>query len=436
MNDIEKKFTKSGEITYLSIVDSLQAHGGNGRLKLSWINFSDPRITSYKILWNSGKDSVVLDINNESRPDTIHLMLTDMAEGTYYFEVYALDTLHHSSLSSTIIGMVYGANYAASLLPIAYETLSRIGDSLQIIWQKSAGNIYTGGSLRYSDNQGKFEEVALSSSKDTTILAAFPIGGSFEYTSGFLPESGAIDTFYTNQTTVNIPMDTVNWNDYVSIFGHLGSLLAEDATGKIFWYGANNENGFELKMPSLLDYPWYIFDTVLSYQDNLIGRETATGFLYRYNVDENGVLGPAHWRIGPAGWGAFNLLFTNDEYLYAREPDGSLWQYPLLPGGAMGSGIQVIGLYSQYDKMVAIGTSFLFCRDHSGNLWRITVGSGGQSSDPIQVAQQWDIYNMISTLGTDILARKKDGTLWRIPVDTNGNIGQPSAITIAYEVFK
>jgi hypothetical protein len=293
------------------------------------------------------------------------------------------------------------------------------------------GDQFAGGSLRYMDDGGKALEISLPNRTDTTTLAGFPSGGSFAYTSAFVPEPGAIDTFY-QQATVNVPVDTVNWRQYVSIFGHLGSLLAEDASGQIFWYGTDGHQGFQKKTPLLLDYPWYIFGLVLSYQNNLIGKETETGFLYRYEVDENGILAPAHWRIGPAGWEAFDVLFTNDDYLYARKPDGTLWRYPLLTGGDMGGGALVSGAYSQYDKMIISG-SFLFCRDASGSLWRIAVAPDGSTAAPVLAAQHWSDYDIISMLGGDILARDTNGRLWRIPVGAAGDLGQPSAIVIVYE---
>lgn len=430
MDDIEKKFTMDGEMTYLSRADSLQAHGGNGRVEVSWILFSHPNITSYKVFWNNGRDSVAGTVERGSGADTIQLMLNNMAEGTYYFEVYTFDASNHSSIRSTVTGKVYGPKYTASLLSRSYRKLSREGDALQIQWM-DGGDQFAGGSLRYTNDAGDPVEISLPNRTDTTTLAEFPSGGSFAYTSSFVPEPGAIDTFY-QQATVNVPVDTVSWSQYVSIFGHLGSLLAENASGQIFWYGTDGHQGFQKKTPTLLDYPWYIFGLVLSYQNNLIGKETETGFLYRYEVDENGALAPAHWRIGPAGWEAFDLLFTSDDYLYARKPDGTLWRYPLLAGGAMGGGALISGTYSQYDKIVVSG-SFLFCRDTSGSLWRIAVAQDGSTGTPVLVAHDWGSYDIISVLGDDILVRDTDGILWRITVSLAGDLGQPSAIVIVYE---
>jgi hypothetical protein len=430
MDDIEKKFTRDGEITYLSRADSLQAHGGNGRIDISWILFSDPKISSYKVYWNNGRDSATGAVDRLAGADTVHLTLTDMAEGTYYFKVFTFDASNHSSIQSSVTGKVYGPKYAASLLPRSYRKLRRVGDALQIEWM-DGGDGFAGGSVRYTDNHGKPVKVTLPDRTDTTTLTAFPSGGTFDYTSAFVPEPGAIDTFYS-EASVGVPVDTVHWNQYVAIFGHLGSLLAEDASGQIFWYGTDGENGFQKTTPSLLDYPWYIFNTMLSYQDNLIGRETGSGFLYRYQVDDKGVLAPAHWRIGPAGWDAFDLLFTNDDYLYGRYPDGALWRFPLLAGGAMGAGSLVTGSYNQYDKLIVCG-SFLFGRDISGSLWRIGVNTDGTTEVPVLAAEQWGMYDIISVLGDNILARDETGTLWRIPVDTTGSLGQPSAITIVYE---
>jgi len=432
MDDIEKKFTRDGEITYLSRADSLHAYGGNGRIELSWILFSDPKITSCKVFWNDDRDSIVRNISRTPGVDTIQLMLTNMAEGTYYFEVYTYDAQGNASIKSSVIGKVYGPKFAASVLPRSYRKLDRVGDTLQVEWM-DGGDQFAGGSLSYTDASGKLVQMKLSAHPDTSKLAGFPNGGSFDYISAFLPEPGAIDTFY-KEASIRVPVDTVFWNQYVSVFGHLGSILAEDASGNIFWYGTDGNDGFLKTRPGKLDYPWYIFDQVLSYQNNLIGREIGTGFLYRYEVDEHGVLAPAHWRIGPAGWEVFDLLFSTDDYLYGRKTDGTLWRYPLLPAGDMGAGVQVSGVYDQYDQMLAT-EGFLFCRDHNGTLWRIPVADDGTTGVAENVAQSWGQYTTLSTLGNDILAKDGQGLLWRIPVKADGKLAERIPVIITYENF-
>ncbi|RZM24484.1 MAG: DUF4998 domain-containing protein, partial [Pedobacter sp.] len=299
MNDMQKEFVGDGEILYTSRPDSLKANSGMNKIELSWIITSDPKIAGYKIYWNNGNDSLIREINRGTGVEQIKVLLPNLAEGTYSFDIYSYDKAGNQSVKSTILGKVYGALYESSLLPHSFRKLSRSGSDLVVDWMSPEAEL-TGAEINYQDRTGKAVKIKLAKNTASTILPLFPLAGSFELTSSFIPAPNAIDTFRVTNT-VRLPMKDVDWKSYTSVFGHLGSILALSSSGTLVCFVADGNGGFRNQLPVVIDYPWYIFDNVWSYKGNLIGREKETGWLYRYNVTASGERIPPHTRLGPAG---------------------------------------------------------------------------------------------------------------------------------------
>lgn len=430
MNDIQQEFVGDGEITYIAKADSIYAKGGINKVEIKWTLLSDPKIAGYKIFWNNRKDSLERPITRGSGVDYIKVLLTDMEEGTYNFEIYTFDKIGNSSIKTTVVGKVYGEKYEATLLPRTYRKLTRIGNDLQVEWMPAEAE-YIGGELAYLDNSGNPVKMQIAPQATTTLLTSFPVASSFELTSAFKPTEDAIDIFYKTNTTT-IPVVEVNWKPYVSVFGHLGSLLALDGSGTLVCYVNDGNGGFKNESPKLIDYPWYIFDTVVSYKGNLVGREIGSGFLYRYTVNAQGVRTPPHVRLGPAGWQIYDLLFTSDNFLFVRMPNGQMERYPISGEGNMDGGVILNGNYSQYDKIEVSGTN-LMCREPNGKLWRVPVSSAGVAGAAVQIDEGWNEYVMMTHIDLDLLGKKSNGELWRYPVDANGNIGTPEKVTVVFE---
>jgi hypothetical protein len=204
MDDTQKIFTEGGELTYPAKADSLKATGGLNRLELSWLMFADPKVDSYKIYWNNRKDSIVNKVQKTEEVDTIRVMLKNLAESTYHFEVYTYDKFGHSSVKAMASGKVYGDRYIASLLPKAYRLLTRKGLDLHIDWMGSDPQLIY-AELSYTNRSGVLEEVKILGKDEVTKLESFPVKGVFELRSVFVPEANALDTFYTEYQKITVP---------------------------------------------------------------------------------------------------------------------------------------------------------------------------------------------------------------------------------------
>ena len=197
MENTYKEFVGDGETVYLQKADSIKTRGGDKRIELSWLIMSDPKVSRYKVFWNNNRDSVENTFVNNEGVDTLRVMLTDMREDVHSFKIFTYDDKGNSSVAANAIGRVYGDMYQASLLQRAYKSILRDEADMIINWAE-ADNTVAFVKFEYLDNL-KNPKVKIGSrdAKSDTLKNFLP-GGTFKYRTAFLPDSLALDTFYTS----------------------------------------------------------------------------------------------------------------------------------------------------------------------------------------------------------------------------------------------
>lgn len=196
MEDTYKDFIKDGEIVYTGRPDSLKVFPGRNRVKLSWLLISDPKITRCKVFWNDGADVLEVPVQRSAGTDTITVMLSNMPERTYTFEVFTYDNDGHSSIVSDTIGAVYGDVYAGSLFNRPLKTIAFSTDTARLEWAGASAQSVS-VQLNYTDASNIPRTVVVPRLDSKTNLPKFKKGNSFQYRTLYLPEKNAIDTFFT-----------------------------------------------------------------------------------------------------------------------------------------------------------------------------------------------------------------------------------------------
>jgi len=204
MNDNYEVFLKDGETIYPGKADSLKTFSGNYRIMLQWLLVSDPTIARARIFWNTKQDSMEIAIQRTLGVDTIRVIIPNLDERTYTFNIFTFDKAGNKSVSSEVAGVAYGDIYRGSLLNRAYSKVAVTSGKLVITW-KAAQKQSIGDELVYTDNTGTEKTVLVPVTETTTTLSDYQTGTSFKYRSGYLPEVTAIDTFYTGFITVTPP---------------------------------------------------------------------------------------------------------------------------------------------------------------------------------------------------------------------------------------
>lgn len=201
-----RQFVDGGEIIYIAKADSIKLRGGNNRLELSWLLLSDPKVHEYKVYWNNRKDSIKNLIQKTTEIDTVRVMLKNLAEGAIEFEIFMYDKLGNSSVKASKIGQVYGERYRSSLLNRTYMSTRRlVNKDLEFDW-KSADNDVLFSEIKYTDNANKSIVKIVKNTAKLDTLKSFPIKGTMDLRTAFLPDTSAIDTFYTSYQTIVLPM--------------------------------------------------------------------------------------------------------------------------------------------------------------------------------------------------------------------------------------
>lgn len=203
MDDIYREFYEKGETVYVGKADSIKVKGGRERVELSWLLLSDPKVTGYKVYWNNRKDSVQNSVIKTAGIDTVKLLLSNMPEDIYLFEIYMFDKDRNSSILSSAIGKSYGQFYQNSILNRTFKSSRRITAGAEITWTAAAQDLLF-VDLSYIDKSGNTISKLLSRSVEVDTLYNIPVRGTFQYRSAYIPEPNALDTFYTNYRTVTL----------------------------------------------------------------------------------------------------------------------------------------------------------------------------------------------------------------------------------------
>lgn len=197
MTDNYQEFLKGGEIVYPGKADSLKVFPGKYRIGLSWLITSDPTITSAIVFWNAGKDSTLVPITRTSGIDTVNVILENLQELPYTFNVVTLDSKGNKSINTEIIGTVFGDIYRKRLLNRAIKGFTYTGNNMLTIQWVTADKGTLGEEIIYTDLNGASHTVISGVNSDEVQLEKYNPESGFSYTTVFTPDSMAIDTFKT-----------------------------------------------------------------------------------------------------------------------------------------------------------------------------------------------------------------------------------------------
>lgn len=220
MDATYEEYLEGGERIYTGRADSLKAFPGYKRVGLSWLLISDPKITYCKVFWNNGVDSMKIPVKRSAGIDTINIIVNDLEEGVYTFDIYTGDDRGHTSLKASVIGRVYGDEYSANMPDMPFTRAKWWDDKTTIKWGVKEGNdILTGVELSYTDLSGEKQQMIVLPDSTETVMEDYKKGTDFHYRTMYLPDSTAIDTLYTESVAVSPvtehEMDKSDFAEYV-----------------------------------------------------------------------------------------------------------------------------------------------------------------------------------------------------------------------------
>lgn len=148
MDATYKEFIEEGPIVYIGKVDSLKAYAGRNRAMLEWQKLLDPRAKTAKIFWENRTRSTELQLTDKA--GLTQVIVKDLAEGSYVFEVCTYDTHGNSSIMSEVPCTVYGDVYEKLLFNTKVKTAVLKNDVLTITFAASLEPTFFGSEITYT----------------------------------------------------------------------------------------------------------------------------------------------------------------------------------------------------------------------------------------------------------------------------------------------
>lgn len=200
MNSIHQKYLDEGEAVYIGYPDIVAARAGYGRIQLEWKINADPKIDGCCIYWNDRKDSMTV---TPDRTVPVMEQVITLPEGKYILEIVNKSKDGYRSLAGTVSGESYGEEYKNSLYNRTVTEVAIKPGKVIFTWAPEEGCV--GVNLSYTNSKDQTKEVFIKSDQTVLELDDFVVGGTYTYSSLYVPEAGAIDTVASNTTTSRFP---------------------------------------------------------------------------------------------------------------------------------------------------------------------------------------------------------------------------------------
>jgi hypothetical protein len=200
MNDTQREFVEMGSRIYAGKIDSLVVRGGDRRVRIEGLMYYAYTAEKCVIKWDG--DSIVAPLDGYAKDDTFSVIIPNLEEGTYYFQVRTLDREGNSSLQEECMGYSYGEQYILSADPKMVSQMRAEPSGMVLLWNISEDAVSV--EVVYESNEGE-KTLTLPGNVKETGLPDWKLGGYVKTRTQLLPEKDAIDMLYTDWITQHFP---------------------------------------------------------------------------------------------------------------------------------------------------------------------------------------------------------------------------------------
>lgn len=197
-------YYNEGETNYIAKVDSVSMKAGHNRVQLTWKVNTDPRIKNLNVTWDDGAKEVTVPIEFSSLDENRYctVIIDPVEEGEHIFKLYHTGN-GDISVPTEAEANSYGARYESTLAPRAIRSVTANSGKVTIQWRAVVENCEV--EITYTNAEGQTAKKSVGPSELSTVIGDALPGGSYSYTSTYLPEEGAIDTFVIESGTLKFP---------------------------------------------------------------------------------------------------------------------------------------------------------------------------------------------------------------------------------------
>lgn len=201
MDDYHFEYIKDGEIQYTTRLDSVVTFAGDSRVMISGILDQPFGVEQIRVYYNNGLDSLFMDYQQINTVDTISIMLDNMEEKSYGFDIYTADGKNNKSVKVMAFGTAYGERFRSNLFSRVIDADSTRDGSIYLTWLP-ADEMERGTEIKYLNSSGS--EVILNLPEDSTWVALTDFSEGMSFRSSLVPELTSLDTFLCDWTDIEL----------------------------------------------------------------------------------------------------------------------------------------------------------------------------------------------------------------------------------------
>lgn len=397
-----KKYVEGGEISYTGRVDSLKIRSGRNRVLVQGLFISDRKITKCKIYWNSRQDSLVVPVERKLAVDSLNKYVTNLFEGTYNFEVITYDAAGNASIPVVKSGVkVYGDNYANSLINMPISDVSLDGTTATITWgglDKANGPQYM--DVSFINTAGVKTRVKKLVNTTTATLPDYKYRSTFDYRTVYLPDTMAIDTFYTAyRVGVNARTDVT-----ATFVANPGKMNPASTTGTQFQPVSTSQGAVVAGNAAT-------WRRLASWTSNAQANNWGTGFdtygTYVQRTAEN---------VTNFGTMSFEAGKNTTTPALNTMINGKIYQTQLLPAG-------------EYSLEARVGNASLAS---ASSLSYFVANVGTQLPDVEALATKTSLLNLVNTNDASFTQIKPSATGVAYTISINFTLDRPTQVTFGF----
>ncbi len=203
-DDIYKEFVVPGGLKYPQKVDTLIVRSGYNKLEVLWPKTVDPSVVKARLFYNSGLDS--LEVDMISVVDTARVILDNIPEGLYTFSLYTYDAQGNRSMAMEQSGQPYGEKYLSGRSPkeITYATMLTTECAYFDFSPAVADLLYC--EFQYTSTSGEEKTINLDPEATSIMVEDFKNGSPYRIRCIYKPNKG-VDTVAGEWTESSDPLE-------------------------------------------------------------------------------------------------------------------------------------------------------------------------------------------------------------------------------------
>ena len=239
---VHEEYLKGGEITYTNKVDSLSTISGKNRVKIVGYISNAFNVDEIVVYWNKGKDSQRFPYaKTANKVDKLELIVDNLDEKSYEFEVYSKNTKNDTSVKNVAYGTVYGATFKSNLSAREINKTSFGTDNTAVLNFKVADDLTRNTEVKYFDMSGVEQVKVLENTVADVVIADIDNSRPIQYRTFFVP---TIKDKLGNETTLDL-FDSA-WKTYT--MPELKTILASTTITPVLggiqvkWANPTNKN--------------------------------------------------------------------------------------------------------------------------------------------------------------------------------------------------